>query len=286
MQAALLERPFPDVLVDGQARLRLQARAQGLPPIWESVGLECRLDGSADLLAAVIPGPMAEGEPEDLVRRRQDPALAGIPRMWFEWDDAGDGTPFTWWGCVDAVWSPTAPPPQAAGHCAARLGMDTEGIATVQRVATALQPRGRVLALAHLGKRGVDRWRMFVAVERGQIRQVLSEIGWQGDHTQVLDAWCKAIPLFEPGFLQLEVSRGLGTYLAIEAQETNRKFSNRIHRQAWLHALVEQGLISKPQAEATLAWPDLTDDHWEHRFHIKQTLSPGPPSVKVYLALV
>jgi hypothetical protein len=286
MQAALLTRPFPDVLVSAAARQRLLMRAQGLPPIWESVGLECRLDGSADLLAAVIPGPMAVGEPADLTRRRQDPNLACFSRMWFEWDDAGDGTPFTWWGCVDEVWSPTAPPPQAAGHCAARLGMRAEGITVVERVATALQPRGRVLAMAHLGKRGIDRWRMFMSVERGQIRQVLSQIGWKGDHAQVIDAWFKAVPLFEPGFLQLEVDQELGAYLAIEAQETNRQFSNRIHRQAWLETLVAQGLISKAQADATLAWPSLTDDQWEHRFHLKHTLFPGPPSVKVYLALV
>lgn len=292
---ALGELRFPPEIVADADRVRLAGAARGLPPIWECAVVESRLAPGTpvDLLAACADsvgravGAWPCPPPPELETWVGDPAMGPVPQVWLEWDDARThAAPLFWWGVDPALYDTTRPVPAAGwpAELGRRLGATPAVQAVLQQLGRCVLPEGRARGICHLDVRDQPVWRIFVELGRERVRGFLTQMRWPGDIQAVADAWVKAVPLDEPGFLQLELDGdGLGPYLALEARETNRHFGNRGPRRRWMAHLVERGLLRTDQADALLAWPDPRDDRWERRFHLKLVMAPGPVSLKAYL---
>lgn len=292
---ALGELRFPEAIVADADRLRLAEAARGLPLIWECAVVESRLapDTPVDLLAACADSVGREvgawpcPPPPELVEWAEDPSMGPVPQVWLEWDDAKTRqAPLFWWGVDPALYDMARPVPAAdwPAELGRRLGATPGVQAVLQDIGRLVLPDGRARGICHLDVRDQPVWRIFVELGREHIRSFLEALSWPGDIQSVAEEWVKAVPLNEPGFLQLELDeRRLGPYLALEARETSRHFGNRGPRRRWMSRLIEQGLLQPDQAEALLEWPDPADTRWERRFHLKLVMAPGPPVLKAYL---
>lgn len=292
---ALGELHLPSAIVPAADHDRLVEAARGLPVIWECACVESRLSPGTpvDLLAAAadsvgrVEGAWPCPVPPELQAWIEDPDMGPVPQVWLEWDDArAQHPPLFWWGVDPALYDRARPAPTAdwPAELGRRLGA-TEGVQAVLRdIGRLVLPEGRARGICHLSVREKPVWRIFVELGRERLRPFLEALSWPGDIDRIAREWVKAVPLNEPGFLQLEFDEGgLGPYLALEARETNRWFGNAGPRRRWMEHLATMGLIRPDQADALLAWPDPKDDRWERRFHLKLVMAPGPPQLKAYL---
>jgi len=224
------------------------------------------------------------------------PTLAAqVPQAWLEWDASGDpARPLVWWG-VDAATGQLPPrlPEEDRRFLHALLaaggGCDPELLLVASAVLDAARGHGRVLGVGWLRPRGVARARVFVEVGRGALRAFLADIGWPGDLARVASWWEKAIPPWEPGFVQLELGPGVRPYLGLEPRQTRPGFGNRIHHERWLAALVAAGLADPARCAALLEWSaplaaEGVPGGILRSFHTKLvTDGPSPLVAKAYL---
>ncbi len=190
----------------------------------------------------------------DAAARRQ------LPQAWFEWDQRGDPErPLVWWGVDPATGNlPPLHPDAEEGflHALLRAGgpADPRVLRAASTIRAAARGHGRILGVGWLRSRGIERARVFVEVGRGALRAFLGAVGWPGDLDLAETWWDRAIPPWEPGFLQLELGPDVCPYLGLEPRQTRQGFGNRVHHERWLASLVDAGLAHPARCAALLAW--------------------------------
>jgi hypothetical protein len=298
--------------------------ARRLPAIWRWAMLECRLavgDDRVDFMACVadverdrervqraLARHVAElGSAQRLLAAwsvAERHAFKDIPIIWIEWDMGLCGpTSILTSICVDpAFLRLDISPPRSSAQChVAAVGLElmVEDDETRRlfsdriRHCMAKASRGmRLLHVAPLLGRGIDRCRLTVRTGPSQLVNWLTAIGWRGN-IDSLRAWVPIVaPPWQPISVQIEVGDTVGAYLGVETRVTAAPWWERLEGETLLQRLSTDVELDASKVRAALGWlgPHWTSDNGrppqrlDRSLYFKLTLdAAGKMEPKAYL---
>lgn len=281
--------PFvPDVLVGAAAQAATYELSTRLPPAFNWLGFECRLDddprvdfagctetwdGGREVLAAAVDNDpeFAGAGPAALIRNWANPAstlFRDCPAVWLEFDMHGRAIlPFAF-ACLDPACSNTfrsrrkrEPPPTtsqiiALASTSATLlapGVDfAQALATVSQLVAALPPGGRALHMAVAPHRGDTDMRIHVSLPASELCRWLQKIHWPGDEQHVRQVLDLLANRFRQVGVQLAIGQQLRPYLGIEAYVNHQ--AGLCSWQQTVLGMCAARLARRDKANALLQW--------------------------------
>ncbi len=310
----------------GQAQLQAaMTLASTLPPIWRTCMLEVRLGGVSrqvdfmacvadvdrdrDAVAEALPQlpPAHLGSAQALLRAwaiRNAPAASAVPIVWLEWDMpyAKPALPL-FSACLDVSLLDAG---QAAPSRAVQAGIADWLLALVCDASTAtrlgrglatclgaLPPDARLLHVAPLHARGLDRLRFTLGLLPAELLTWLRVIEWPGDLTAV-SAWvARLAPPWHRVFFQVEMDDRVHAHLSIETRVIATAAQAGDPWSVVLETFEHAGLVDPSLAIAVASWPGSSELVWggataklARSCYLKLVLNGGVASeVKAYLGM-
>lgn len=281
---------LPDVLVPTSSWATMQQLADRLPPAFNWLGFECRLDadtrvdfagccevwdgGREQLVAAVAADPTFAGQgPAALIKAWGEPSsdlAEGCPAVWLEFDvlEREGVIPFAFL-CLDPACAntfraqrhpPPPPPPDAllaVASKAASLLSDgaphEKALEIFARCIQALPRHGRALHMAATPHRGHTDLRLHFSMLAGDLVEWLEAVEWPGDFKHVRTI----AGLLKHDFRQVGVQVAAGDVMRPELGIELYVGGGGASREGWpdtLARMVELGLAQPAKAEALMAW--------------------------------
>lgn len=246
---AAAARHVPAALVPAEALAAGLRVAAGLPPAFNWIGFECRLQAGDDRVDYAGCCEAWDGGRAALASTLADaPSFAGpgvrallaewcregsqlykhSPAVWLEFDFVANAPPASFAflcldpACANAFHAPVRPherpPPgqlmelfMTGARLLAGQEPATPAVEFFARSLAALPPTGRALHVAATPHRGHADLRVHYALLTGEVAGWLADIGWAGDME-----WARGLPRLLGGFRQVGVQLSVGTELRQE----------------------------------------------------------------------